>query len=131
MRLTVLVDTDNLPLLKATERVFKLVHLEARSLKDNLIDTGHLLMAILKDENNYATQLLNEKRIIMTLSAENSKIRSPENRADFPSDEDDDKGPFGTGKPGSSTSIFENHPLKLLFLIILELISQKLLKKTV
>lgn len=95
------VEIDNLPLLKNTERVLRLVHLEARSLKDNLIDTGHLLMAILKDENNYATQLLNEKRVTYDSVRRELENASPENKADFPSDDDDEKGPFGTGKSGS------------------------------
>ncbi len=99
-----IVESDNLPLLKNTERVLKLVHLEARSLKDSMIDTGHLLMAIMKDENNYATQLLLEKRITYDIVRTELENASPENRADFPGDEDDEtKGPFGTGRSGSSS----------------------------
>ncbi|NTU61307.1 MAG: ATP-dependent Clp protease ATP-binding subunit, partial [Caldiserica bacterium] len=86
-----------------TERVLRLVHLEARSLRDNLIDTGHLLMAILKEENNFATQLLHEKKVTYDSVRKELENASPENRADFPSDDDDEKGPFGTGKPGSSS----------------------------
>ena len=96
--------SDNLPLLKNTERVLKLVHLEARSLKDNMIDTGHLLMAILKDENNFATQFLNEKKVTYESVRAELENPSPESKADFPSDDDDDaKGPFGTGKSGNSS----------------------------
>jgi ATP-dependent Clp protease ATP-binding subunit ClpC len=43
-------DTDNIPLLKSAEKVLKLVYLEAKSLQDDTIDTGHLLLAIMKDE---------------------------------------------------------------------------------
>ena len=45
-------DTDNIPLLKTSERILKLVYLEAKSMKKNTIDTGHLLLAIIKDENS-------------------------------------------------------------------------------
>jgi ATP-dependent Clp protease ATP-binding subunit ClpC len=93
-----IADTDNLPLLKNTERVLKLVYLEARALKDAIIDTGHLLMAILKDENNFATQFLNEKNINYEAVRTELENSNPQNRADFPSDDDDDKNPFGTGK---------------------------------
>ncbi|MBE0654501.1 MAG: ATP-dependent Clp protease ATP-binding subunit, partial [Bacteroidales bacterium] len=97
-------DTDNLPLLKNTERVLKLVYLEARSLKDAMIDTGHLLLAILKDENNYATQVLNEKNIFYENVRKELENDFIEDKADFPGDEDDEsKGPFGTGKPGSGS----------------------------
>ena len=98
-------DTDNLPLLKNTERVLKLVYLEARSLKDAMIDTGHLLLAILKDENNYATQILNEKNIFYENVRKELENDFIEDKADFPGDEDDEsKGPFGTGKPGSGSA---------------------------
>ncbi len=93
-----ITDTDNLPLLKNTERVLKLVYLEARALKDSVIDTGHLLMAILKDENNFATQVLNEKSINYEAVRTELESSGPQNRADFPSDDDDEKNPFGTGK---------------------------------
>ena len=44
-------DMENLPLLKTSERILKLVYLEAKSMKKNTIDTGHLLLAMIKDEN--------------------------------------------------------------------------------
>ena len=98
-------DIDNLPLLKSTERVLKLVYLEARSLKDSMIDTGHLLLAILKDDNNYVTQVLNEKDIFYDNVRKYFENQEFQDKADFPSDDDDDsKGPFGTGKPGGGTN---------------------------
>ena len=99
---THITDIDNLPLLKSTERIMKLVYLEARSLKDRMIDTGHLLLAILKDENNHVTHILNEKNIQYENVRTHLQNHEIENKADFPGDEDDEsKGPFGTGKPGS------------------------------
>ncbi|MCF8380317.1 MAG: ATP-dependent Clp protease ATP-binding subunit [Bacteroidales bacterium] len=98
-----ITDIDNLPLLKATERILKLIYLEARSMKDTTIDTGHLLLAILKDENNYVTQTLNEKNIMYTNVRSHIETYEIENKADFTGDEDDEaKGPFGTGKPGGN-----------------------------
>ncbi len=99
-----ITDTDNLPLYKNTERVLKLVYLEARALKDSMIDTGHLLLGILKDENNYATQVLNEKNIFYENVRKELENEVFEDKADFPGDEDDEiKGPFGSGKPGSGS----------------------------
>ncbi|HYW94023.1 MAG TPA: ATP-dependent Clp protease ATP-binding subunit [Bacteroidales bacterium] len=98
-------DSDNIPLLKNTERVLKLVYLEARALKEKVIDTGHLLLAILKDENNFATQLLGDENI--TYEDVKSELENTdfENKADFPGDDDDDtRGPFGSGKPGSGAA---------------------------
>lgn len=97
-----ITDIDNLPLLKSTERIMKLVYLEARSLKERMIDTGHLLLAILKDENNHVTHLLNEKNIQYESVRSHLQNHEIESKADFPGDEEDEsKGPFGTGKPSS------------------------------
>jgi len=56
----------NIPLDKSAERVLKMVMLEARSLEArgfsiNVIDTEHLLLAILKEKNNLAAEVLSEE----------------------------------------------------------------------
>lgn len=96
-------DPDSLPLLKSAERILKLTHLEARSMKERTIDTNHLLLAILKDDNNYATRYLVENGISYNKVKQEIADSQPENRADFPGDEDEEgKGPFsGGGQPGS------------------------------
>ncbi len=91
-------DPDSLPLLKSAERILKLTHLEARSMKEKTIDTNHLLLAILKDENNYATRHLVENGITYNKVKQEIADSQPESRADFPGDEDEEgKGPFGGG----------------------------------
>ena len=91
-------DPDSLPLLKSAERILKLTHLEARSMKEKTIDTNHLLLAILKDDNNYATRYLVENGITYNKVKQEISDSQPESRADFPGDEDDEsKGPFGGG----------------------------------
>lgn len=97
-----LADPDKLPLLKSAERILKLVYLEARAMNDNIIRTSHLLLAILKDEKNYASQYLSDKGITYNLVKQELEKVSPENKADFPSDDDDEaKGPFSGGPTGS------------------------------
>jgi len=94
-------DPDSLPLLKSAERILKLTHLEARSMKEKTIDTNHLLLAILKDDNNYATRYLVENGITYNKVKQEISDTQPENQADFPGDEDDEgKGPFGAGGAG-------------------------------
>ncbi len=91
-------DPDSLPLLKSAERILKLTHLEARSMKEKTIDTNHLLLAILKDDNNYATRYLVENGITYNKVKQEISDSQPESRADFPGDEDDEgKSPFGGG----------------------------------
>jgi len=47
---------DNLPLVKQAERALKLTYLEAKLFNSELIGTEHLLLAILKDEDNLVTR---------------------------------------------------------------------------
>ena len=52
--------SGNIPLTKQAENVLKLTYLEARIFKSELIDTEHLLLSILKDEDNIASQILHK-----------------------------------------------------------------------
>ena len=54
---------DAIPLLKAAENALTIVYLEARSMKSDTINTGHLLLSILRDESSLATTILNEQDI--------------------------------------------------------------------
>jgi ATP-dependent Clp protease ATP-binding subunit ClpC len=99
-----LKDVENLPLVKSSERVLKMVHLEARSFKSKTVDTGHLLLAILKDENSFVSQLLNEQNIDYFSIREELESYELESRSDFPGggggedDDEDARGQFGQGK---------------------------------
>lgn len=96
-----LKDPENVPLVKAAERALKLVHLEARSFKSSLVDTGHLLLAILKDENSIVAQILGEKNIDYFTIKEELESYNIESKSDYPGggggDDDDDErgGQFG------------------------------------
>ena len=45
---------QDLPLIKSTEKILKLVNLEARSMRCDVMDTDHLLLAIMKENTNMA-----------------------------------------------------------------------------
>ncbi|MCK4852694.1 MAG: ATP-dependent Clp protease ATP-binding subunit [Bacteroidales bacterium] len=100
-------DTDNIPLLKSAEKVLKLVYLEAKSCQDDTIDTGHLLLAIMKDENSIATQVLKEHNIDYdSVRLELESTKKGTTRSEFPGDEDDDdegKGPYEGGSKGAGS----------------------------
>lgn len=51
---------ENLPLVKQAERVLKLTYLEAKLFNSDLIGTEHLLLAILKDDDNIATHTFSQ-----------------------------------------------------------------------
>lgn len=96
-------DSENLPLLKSSERILKLVYLEARSLKNETINTGHLLLAILRDENATVSKILMEKNINYNTIKNELEIREPKANADY-GDEDDERGSAfgGSGKSSGS-----------------------------
>jgi len=48
---------ENLPLIKQAERALKITYLEAKLFNSEMIGTEHLLLAILKDENNLVTKI--------------------------------------------------------------------------
>ncbi len=50
----------NIPLTRQTEKVLKITYLEAKIFKSKLIGTEHLLLSILRDEDNIATQILDK-----------------------------------------------------------------------
>ena len=48
--------TGNIPLVKQAEKILKITYLEAKIFKSAIIGTEHLLLSILKDEDNVATK---------------------------------------------------------------------------
>jgi ATP-dependent Clp protease ATP-binding subunit ClpC len=104
------VNPDNLPLIKQSERALKITYLEAKWFNSDLIGTEHLLLAILKDENNLVTKLLAEKNVTYDIVKE--EVRSilssgsedqPTQPLDIlPKDDDDDEPEEGGKSFGSS-----------------------------
>ncbi len=100
-------DHEVIPLLRSTERILKLVYLEAKALKSATIESEHLLLAILKDENALVTRFLSEMDVNYQSVKRMVEAGSPSAKADYPRDEDDEGQGFGTpgkGQGGSSTS---------------------------
>ncbi|PIP55318.1 MAG: Clp protease ClpC [Bacteroidetes bacterium CG23_combo_of_CG06-09_8_20_14_all_32_9] len=98
-----MTEADNLPLTRHVERVLKLVYLEARSLKSSVIDTGHLLLAILKDDNSFIPALLEEYNIDYSTVRGIMMGELPRNQADDPYGDDEERSGYGARKPGSGS----------------------------
>ena len=95
-------ETENIPLLKQAERALKLVYLEAKSLKQTTIDTGHLLLAILKDEDSIVTRSLINLDIDYQSVKTELEGNTPRATADFPSEEEEEENRGFGGSKGSS-----------------------------
>jgi ATP-dependent Clp protease ATP-binding subunit ClpC len=91
-------DTNDIQLLKPAERVLKLIYLEARAFKDTEINTGHLLLAILKDQNSLATIYLEENNINYDVIKTQLEKYQPEAKAEFPDEDEEKPSGFGGGK---------------------------------
>lgn len=96
----------NIPLLKQAERALKLTYLEAKTFKSVEIGTEHLLLCILKDNDNVATKAL--LRFGVDYDACKAELeeylKNPTKMEDAnPADDDDDAdtGSFGAAGSGS------------------------------
>ncbi|MBL4594480.1 MAG: ATP-dependent Clp protease ATP-binding subunit [Flavobacteriales bacterium] len=102
---------SNIPLVKQAEKVLKITYLEAKVLKNNIIGTEHLLLSILKGEDNIATNALNALNINYESVKDEVEIlnvvEDETPKADFPNsptdgDDEDDADP-NKGFMGSSS----------------------------
>ncbi len=100
-------NTGNLPLLKQAERVLKITYLEAKLYKSNMIGTEHLLLSILKQEENVATKMLLDHKINYEYVKEELELMMEqgyqEPKAELPGTPDED-APKSSGFGGSGAS---------------------------
>ena len=88
----------NIPLTRQSEKTLKITYLEAKIFKSPLIGTEHLLLSILRDEDNVATQILNKFNVNYEVIKEMLEYQSTGTRPTMASDTDDDdndRGMFG------------------------------------
>ncbi len=98
---------SSIQLLKSTEKLLKLVYLEARSMGESAINTAHLLLALLKDEESDVSTLFKEYDVsYLTVKSqlEMYNQKQIESRSDFPGDPDDDSGDFFQQRPPQSNT---------------------------
>jgi ATP-dependent Clp protease ATP-binding subunit ClpC len=97
----------NIPLTRQSEKVLKITYLEAKIFKSQLIGTEHLLLSILRDEDNIATQILNKFEINYDSVKEMLEMSGDSNvpRAKAEAEDGDDDGSklFGSGSGSSGT----------------------------
>ncbi|MBB3187315.1 ATP-dependent Clp protease ATP-binding subunit [Microbacter margulisiae] len=99
------VITKDLTVPRETERILKILYLEARSLNVEVADTEHLLLAILKEKDNLPAQLLNSEDVnydVVRLYLEEKKDITM--GADFQNEEDDEEALKSASSKGSSKS---------------------------
>ena len=116
-------EIENIPLTKAAERTLKMLYLEAKSLKTPVIDSRHLLLAVLRDEQSFITQTLEETNDISYEIVKTKFMKTtPKAEGDVPFEgeghthEDESKGPSrtkSTSKPTTDTPVLDNFGIDL------------------
>ncbi len=117
-----ITDMDNIPLLKSAENVLKIVYLEARSMNNESVNTGHLLLAILRDELSLVTLTLGEHDINYDNVKAMLQKEQTRGMADHNYDDDEDFGSRGESgsnpqsnmpKSTSDTPVLDNFGIDL------------------
>lgn len=86
-----IANINSLPLTKQAEKVIRVTVLEAKALKSNQVETEHLMLSILKNKENIATQILNQFDLDYDMfRQELGIVKSNEPRAEFGDENDDD-----------------------------------------
>ncbi|MCX6351203.1 MAG: ATP-dependent Clp protease ATP-binding subunit, partial [Bacteroidetes bacterium] len=109
----------NIPLTKQAEKVLKVTYLEAKIFKSDIIGTEHLLLSVLRDEDNIAAQVMHQYTISYEVFKEQLEQTFYGPKSEFPNDpgEDDyaregDKGNLGAARKGaeskSKTPVLDN-----------------------
>jgi ATP-dependent Clp protease ATP-binding subunit ClpC len=94
----------NIPLTRASEKTLKITYLEAKVFKAQLIGTEHLLLSILRDPDNLATQILNKFDVAYDVVKEMLEYQheQPMAASDTDDPDDDSSKMFGSGAvPGA------------------------------
>jgi ATP-dependent Clp protease ATP-binding subunit ClpC len=89
----------NIPLTRQSEKVLKITYLEAKIFKSPLIGTEHLLLSILRDPDNLASQILAKFNVNYEIVKEMLEYQSSGTKphAGPETDDDDERGMFGGG----------------------------------
>ena len=114
-----IANINSLPLTKQAEKVIRVTVLEAKALKSSTVETEHLMLSILKNKENIATQILNQFDVDYDLfRQELGIVKSNDPRAEFQDENEDDfdeekkysqsKGSAKQGASKSKTPVLDN-----------------------
>ena len=97
-----IANINSLPLTKQAEKVIRITVLEAKAVKSANVESEHLMLSILKNKENIATQILNQFDVDYDIfKTELGFVASDLPRAEFNEEDDfdEDSKKFGAQKP--------------------------------
>jgi ATP-dependent Clp protease ATP-binding subunit ClpC len=95
----------NIPLTRQSEKVLKITYLEAKIFKSQLIGTEHLLLSILRDENNLGSKILDKHDVSYDVVKEMLEYQTDHPMASSETDDDDDDSSKMFGGAGGSNPV--------------------------
>lgn len=118
---------ENIPMSRQAVKALKITYLEAKALGSDLVGTEHMLLAILKDDKNLASNKLEKygvdynsikEELTSIIKEKNQKTQFDKPKAELPGETEDEPGatggkPFGggmkkTADPKSKTPVLDN-----------------------
>ena len=108
------VNLGNIPLTKQAEKVLKITYLEAKIFKSDVIGTEHLLLSILRDEDNIASQILlqfNMNYDVFKVEVENNKEGFRDEAPGSPAGDDDFREEESFNQPKKVSDIKSKTPV--------------------
>lgn len=101
----------NIPLTRQSEKVLKITYLEAKIFKSQLIGTEHLLLSILRDEDNIGTQILDKFDVAYDVVKELLEYQTEHpisSSSDTDEPDEDSSRLFGSGSGSGQSSSKES-----------------------
>lgn len=108
------VNLGNIPLTKQAEKVLKITYLEAKIFKSEIIGTEHLLLSILRDEDNIASQILQQYNVnydIFKTEVENNREGFRDEAPGSPAGDDDFREEESFSQPKKVSDIKSKTPV--------------------
>ncbi|MEO6330808.1 MAG: ATP-dependent Clp protease ATP-binding subunit [Ginsengibacter sp.] len=115
-----IANINSLPLTKQAEKVIRITVLEAKANKSPLVESEHLMLSILKNKENIATQILNQFDVDYDMFKNELGYVKTDPKAEFQDDEgeefDEEKKAYSqqratkgtTAQPKSKTPVLDN-----------------------
>jgi ATP-dependent Clp protease ATP-binding subunit ClpC len=104
-----IANINSLPLTKQAEKVIRVTVLEAKALKSPLVETEHLMLSILKNKENIATQILQQFDVDYDIFRNETGMVKTDPKSEYAEENDDDfdeekKGSYSGGQRGKQAS---------------------------
>ena len=104
--------TGNIPLTKQAEKVLKVTYLEAKIFKSDIIGTEHLLLSVLRDEDNIAAQIMHQFAVTYEIFKEQLEENFYAPKSEYPADSSEEEYSRESEKGGGYGNVSRKSEVK-------------------